>query len=531
VPTPEQVLPPLLAKLRAQRTYAKTFDSYYDGTHRIEIVEREYAETFGVLPGEARTLALRPPDTNVAAIGVDALSERLQVEAFRELDRVEVGDGSAETEAEGAARRLFEECDLDVQHRVGHTESLIKSRSFLLATPGRAGKAVVSVEDATQVAVLYSSEPPYDVIAAVKTYADPWTGRGMGKLWVTPDAPLTSPAPLVERYDLDSVGGGGTLWTPDSARRGLISGWQLSEPERLPWDEIPVGEIAYRTRLLAEPRSYIEPIASLADSYALLMAYLVIAARYGAIPVRWLAGVPLPRDPKTGEVRPFGWDPRNPDLPPRRAGAQNALASEDPSAKFGQLEAGQLAGFIGAIESILASITAITRVPQHYYGRGASSGISGETLKTSEAGLDRRVDDVTTYATQPYRKIVSLAVSSDLGRAVRLAPRWRDTRTVIEAQNADAFQKYVSSGLDLQTALERISFPPELIRQALARKADEQSRAALLLEGVNAVTGAGGNTAELVDAGAEDAAGVDDLDDRGGLDADLSSAAAATRAA
>lgn len=501
MPTPEQVLPPLLEKLRRQQLYAKTFDGYYDGSHRIAIVDQEYAETFGVLGGDARLLALRPPDTNVAAVGIDALSERLSIETFREGDRVGGAQGSAETAAETAARHLFDECDLEVQQSVGVTEALIKGRSFLLASPGTNG-TVVSVEDATQVAVLYSPEPPYDVVAAVKTYADPWTGNPLGKLWCLPDPTPGNATPRVQRYDLAAAGSGLILPPGVRARLGVVGGWQLSDPTDLPWTEVPVGEQAYRTRLLKEPRSYIEGIASLADSYALLMAYLVIAARYGAIPVRWLAGVPLPRNRETGEVLPFGTDPARPDLPPRRAGAQNALASEDPAAKFGQLEAGQLAGFIGAIDSVLASITAITRVPQHYYGRGASSGISGETLKTSEAGLDRRVEDVGTYFGQPWRKIISLAVSTDLGTPVRLFPQWRDTRTQIEAQTADALGKFVVAGVDLETAMQRVNFPPELIRQALARRDQEQTRAALLLEGVSAVTGAGGGTAGLI--------GVDD---------------------
>ncbi|RYZ32247.1 MAG: phage portal protein [Propionibacteriaceae bacterium] len=507
MPTPDQVLQPLLTKLGKQKKHAKLFGDYYSGQHRIQLIEDEYRDVFGLLPGDARLLALRPPDTNVAAVGVDALSERLAIESFAVVG----GDGgTGDQQAVDAARKLFDECDLDVQQSVGNTEALIKGRSFLLGSEGRAGSGtVVSLEDASQVAVLYSPEPPYDVVAGVKLSTDPWTGRAVGKLWVLPDPAGAGSLPRCQRYDL-TMPGGGLLLPPGVAQRmGVIAGWQLSEPVDLPWTEVPIGEVGYRTRLLEDPRSYIEPIASLADSYALLMAYLVIAARYGAIPIRTLAGVPLPRHPVTGAVLPFGTDPKNPELPPRRLGAQNALASEDPKASFGQLEAGQLAGFISAIESILASIVAINRVPQHYYGRGASSGISGETLKTSEAGLDRRVDDVTRYFGQPWRKIASLAVSTDLGRTVRLRPSWKDTRTRIDAQLADALGKYKDAGIDLQTSMELLGFDPVLIAKAVQRAAAEQAQAQLLLSGLDASTGVGGDSAALADPAADPV--VDDL--------------------
>lgn len=454
-PAPRDYLNRLTAQLELQQRHAKRFDAYYSGTRRLDLIESEYREVFGTHPQARDLLALTPPDTNVTAVGCHALAERIQLETFTSTrpasgfltgapsaDRSSQSDqpGSPaddqDTEAEDACRAIWMGSDMDVMQSVAVLESLVKGRSFLLNTRGPDG-VVMSVEDCEQVAVLRSVEPPYDVVAAVKVYPDPWGGPDLGKLWL-----FDGVADLV-------MGDGG---------------WRIGEFAAHGLDLPPVTELAYRQRLLAEPRSYIEPVASLADSYAVLMAYLVIAARFGAIPVRTMSGITLPRT-KSGLILPFGADPENPD---RRVpiSSHRALASESPDARFSQLDAGQLSEFIGAVDMILNSVTAIMRVPQHYFGRGATSGTSGEMLKSSEAGLTRRSDDVKRYLGSGFRKHASQATTMELGRQVLLHPTWANTETMIDAQQADAAGKYVTAGVPLSVALTKVGWPALLIDQA-----------------------------------------------------------------
>lgn len=467
-PSPQDWANRLVGQIRRQSVHAREFDDYYTGSRRLAIVEREYLEVFGQAPTSATLAELVPPDTNVSSVGVDALVERLQIEGWSALG-VPAGEQAVAESAriEVAAGNLWTGSDMDVMQSVAITEALVKSRSFLLNSEGPDG-AVISVEDPEQVAVARDVAPPYDVVAALKVAPDPWGGPDMSTLWL-PGA----------RYPL--------------RRKG--PGWDVGAGERSS-AAVPVVELAYRSRLLAEPESYIKRIASLADSYALLMAYLVIAARFGAVPIVTMSGVKLPRSPE-GMVLPFGADPARPERAPRRIGAQNALATEDPAGRFGRIEAGELAGFIGAIEMLTASIVALHRTPAHYYGQGARSGTSGETLKASEAGLTRRRQDASRYLGAGFRRAVSDGVSTDLGRPVRVAPRWADTETRLETQIADAFTKYVAGGLPLRTTLEHLGFPAATVERAMTLAASERTRADALLEAVAARTGAGGDSAGL----------------------------------
>jgi hypothetical protein len=460
VPTPNEWANRLHAQLEVQRKHARAHDDIYTGARRLAVVESEYRDVFGVQATAQDLLMLTPPDTNVAAVGVDALAERLQIEDF-----ALAGEGSAEEQnrVRAAAADAWDGSDMDVMQSVATVESLIKGRSYLQRGEGPDG-STLSVEDPEQMAVIRDHAPPYDVTAAIKVSDDPWGGGRISQLWL--------PGRQFSGRERDGA------WVLDNG---------VAAPDRP-----PIYELAYRQRLIAEPRSYIAPVASMADSYALLMAYLVIAARFGAVPIVTMSGVKLPRDPITGRVLPFGTDPMRPDLPPRPIGATEALATEDPKGSFGRIEAGQLAGFIAAIEMLQSSIMAIHRTPASYYGQGARSGTSGETVKASEAGLERRKSDAQRYFAATWRRAMSDVVSFDIGRPVRVVPRWANTETHIEAQDADAVQKYTTAGVDLRTTLEHIGFPRSTIEQAMARRAEAQADAALLLQGIDARIGAGG---------------------------------------
>ena len=53
-----------------------------------------------------------------------------------------------------------------------------------------------------------------------------------------------------------------------------------------------------KARLLADPTSEIEPIASLCDIVDLIEGLMVFAGHFGAVPIRYGTGLDVPRDPK-----------------------------------------------------------------------------------------------------------------------------------------------------------------------------------------------------------------------------------------
>jgi hypothetical protein len=454
-------------KVLEQKEHAETYDAYYSNEREIELIKSEYEDVFG--PNE-----LDPPRTNLSAVGVNAVAERLRVDGFR------VGDEENRAGADEAAA-IWRRNDLDVMHAIAHVETFVKARTFGLCWPGVDGKAVMTIEDPEQFAVARRPEPPYDVIAAAKFYTDDW-GFELAVLWL-PDG--------MRKYKAGSVGSG-DLWVPPGRTTGVSSRWRERDREAFvpaprPWRNrrVPVVEFANRQRLLREPTSSLVDVAPLADSHAKVLADLIIACSFGAVPIRTATGVKLPRNPdgtiKTG--------PDGAPIKPFDVRADRAMVSEDAVAKFGTLPAADLAGYVSALDQLLANVRIVTRVPQHYYGQGTTSGISGETLKASEASLVRLVNGMHDPLGMPYRTFMSLALqleSSEHADAP-VSVRWADTETRVEAQLIDGAQKLDSMAVPLEIILtEHLKMDPATVKRAIELRDEERLRGEAILRALNA---------------------------------------------
>lgn len=454
-------------KVREQKKHAETYDAYYSNERELTLITREYEEVFG--PN-----LLDPPVTNLSAVGVDAVAERLRIDGFR------VGDADNKAGAD-AANEIWRRNDLDVMHAISFVETLVKARTFGLCWPDRQGKAVQTIEDPEQFAVARRPEPPYDVVAAAKLYTDDW-GADLAVLWL-PEG----------MYKFRAGGAGsGELWTPLGRSVGVASRWRERDreaftPAPAPWrnKQVPVVEFANRQRLLREPRSELVDVAPLADSHAKVLSDLIIACSFGAVPIRTATGIKLPRD-KEGKLirRPDGTIEGTFDVR-----ADRAMVSEEEKAKFGTLPAADLAGYVSALDQILANVRIVTRVPQHYYGEGTSSGMSGETLKASEASLVRRVNGMQDPLGMPHRTFMSLALqleSSEYADAP-VSVRWADTETRVESQLIDGAQKLYAMKVPLEIILtEHLKLDPATVKRALEMREQEQLRGEAILRALNA---------------------------------------------
>lgn len=452
-------------RLNEQRKHARKYDKYYRGERELEVVKRDYREVFG-------TEEIAPPRTNVAAVGVDAVSERLGVQ------RVRVGDPE-DDEGNKAARELWRRNELDVMETICHVETLVKGSAFTLTWPGPDG-AVVSIEDCEQMAVARRQSPPYDVIAALKVYTDEWTGQELSVLY-RPEG----------MYKFAS-GSNQTLWTPTG--QAVKSRWRARDPAftRAPsqWarrDRVPVVEFADRQRLLSPPQSELVNVAPLADAHAKILADLVIAASFGAVPIRTATGIRMPRDekgnlkrhPVTGELEP-----------PFDVRADRAMVSERKEAKFGSLPPGDLAGYVAALDMLLREIRTITRVPLHYYGQSGLAGTSGETLKSSEASLVRRVQGMHPRFGLPWRKTVAFGLALDApdhAKATDISVQWTDPETRIRAAQVDQAAKLAEMEVPLEIVLvEELGYDRATVDRAMALRERAQLRGEEILRGIEA---------------------------------------------
>lgn len=467
-------------KILKQQRYAKPFEERYRNEYVLPFIAREYREVYGDVV-DLVWPTLTPPRTGTAAIGIDALVERLTV----------TGATSRRDEDAPAVRivqEAWEDNDLDVMHREAHREAFIKARSFAQVSRSADGqRSIVGIEAAEQMAVHREQAPPYDVDAAMKVSVDEWTGKPQAKL-------------LLPGRTLDLVEGPGPVADPEGSTK--TSRWVVDKETNTGLPGVPVVEFLCRPRLLADPVSEIDVISTMVDIVDLVEGLMVFAGHFGAVPIRYATGLPVPRDPrdpsgKTPLLGPngkpiIGFNPR----------ADHMWTSTDPDTKFGQLEPAGLASFVAWAEHASARIRAKTSVPGSYYGIDPKSHMSAELLKTDEAPMVRRVLSMGRDGSfgQAWRRVqqLILQIESPTTQA-RVRPRWADPETRVEAQATDSFQKVTASGLGISAAAEKIlGWDPELVARAVAEAAEERQRAALLAEGLAAQTGEGGGSAGLV---------------------------------
>jgi hypothetical protein len=459
-PTAMQWVKRLLEKIEKQKKYAHPYERRYCNEHILPFLQREYAEVYPglviasadgnvtehLLTGSMFSM-LDVPRSGTAGIVVDALTERLTL------------GGMTATDDENAAKLLekaWEDNDLDVMHHEGHRESLIASRSFgSVAREQNGDRAVVGIESASQAAVIREQAPPYNVSAYLKIWTDEWTGKRAGLL-------------RLPGYDYDLVEGDTAI--PDPEGSDVTSRWQVAgEPRETKLADVPVVEFAPRARLLKDPVSEIDPIASLVDIVDLVEGLLVFAGHFGAVPIRYATGLDVPRDPK---------DPTKPLLGPDgkpligfKPRADHFWANTNKDAKFGQLEPAGLASFVTWAEHAAAMVRAKTALASSYFYLDLKSHMSAELLKTDEAPMVRRIRRMGANGSlnQSWRRLGQYILQIEAPSArTRVQPRWEDPETRIESQLVDQFSKLTAGGLGVGTVAEKVlNWDTETVNKAV----------------------------------------------------------------
>lgn len=496
--TPLEWLRWLYPQLVARRRDIDRWVDHYRGRNIVEIVARDFVDIFEGL--------LDPPRTNLCAIATEAATERLEVDAFTVATFAEPAEGETlgerqiDEQGRRLAERVWHESDLDVWAEVCHTDASVRSMSYLMVWPTEAGNPSISVESARDVIGWGPQRPPYDLQVAIKVVDDPWDGGQVAEVFLAGEG--------VYRYRRDgsyarstmaALGAGGIA--SDVSERGLVvpgglrrdmSGWRPfaydGQPDNAlplpgPWREagmMPVVEVANSPSTDEPPVSDLEDVIPLAIASDRILADLMIAASFGAVPMRFATGVTLgkPERDEWGRVRYV--DDRGNEVPAFDTRADRVWVSPDPNSKMGTLEGSTLEGFIRAIQLIRTDFRARTRVPLHYFDMGGTSGTAGELLKALEGPLQRRIARISRRRGAAWRRVMRLALTllDDRYREVQIRTNWADTETRSEAQAADALSKLADAGVPLEMTLEHVlGWRAEQITRAMQLREQQQMSA------------------------------------------------------
>ena len=254
---------------------------------------------------------------------------------------------------------------------VAHREALLLGDSFVIVWADTFGRPKVTVESAKQVTVQLDPGTR-QVTAAVKR----WETK------TTTDAVLYEPD-LITRYRANQTG-------------ATTQGYNTVEQLANPLGVVPVVALRNSDRILNHRGvSEIEDLKPLVDGLNKVLADMMVTSEYVGRPRRWATGIELTEEPVLDADGNMTIDadgnPVTVEVNPIPEG-NRAMISESDQARFGQLEAANLAGYEASVRVLLAQIMAVSTLPGHYVGILTDNPASADALRAAEASLTTRAE-------------------------------------------------------------------------------------------------------------------------------------------
>lgn len=413
--------------------------AWYTGNQHPPAVPAKYLPSYELL--------LEMSTNPFAGLVVDAIADRVELTGIR-LDQ---------PQADLEIWRILEENHIDATQREVHVESLTYRYGYMSVWPtnDEAMPATIVPESALQ--VTHEEDPANGkTIAVLKMWTDEIANVVYSNLylpdgWYQWQAPPiasadsanpdgTAVAEIVNRYPEQNY-----QWTPrgmtaeelaDATEEEL-----LAEKQTNPFDpELPFVPFPNRPALVTGGTSEIDDLLPILKRIDKLTLDMMLAAEVGAFRQKWATGLEVPVNPETQEaIEPFD------------AAIRKLWVSESPDTKFGDFGATDLQPYLTAIDSQVATLSAVSRVPAHYLlSPSLVNPPSAETAMAADAGLVQKAEtQMKTWgeAYEQVTRLVLIAGGQEDRADINIEAVWEDPRNRSEAQVADAAVKW--SGLEV----------------------------------------------------------------------------------
>ena len=388
---------------------------YYLGEQGNPYLTARNLERYGTLFREFRE--------NLCAPVVDATASRLILEAVQSGDKA--------TDQAITAALAFN--DLGSRQRSVHTDALIMGRAWIICWPDERRRIRAHFNRGDVVEGVWDPDDETRLIAAVKRWRS-LDAEGKPSLRTT-----VYYGDRAERFHGDG-------WHPYDA-----DGEPSVQPHRM--GRVPVVPFG-------GGRSDLADVVPIQDALNKASYDLLVGMEFTAMQQRYVTGLDqVEYDPATGRMRdPFGpgglWIVGNPD------------------AKFGTLEAGDLAQMGGVSDSWRQAAARVARVPLHYLVQGGEFP-SGEALKTAEAPFAAKLASLAEEFGESWERLARLLVGLD--DDVVLQAVWRDTtpRNEVDRWNVAATKHML--GVSRRQILLEMGYGTETVDRILAERADEDA--------------------------------------------------------
>lgn len=462
--SPEWWLRRLLLALNVRRATTDVWRRYYEGQQPLDFLSRTYREAFSD--------SFRRWAANFTADAVDALADRLEVQAFR--------FGSVDVDAE--VWRVWQANRLDAGSQQAHLEALVTGVAYaLVESAGPGAPAVITVESADDCITEADPRNRTRRLAGLKRYID-----GDGFLVV-----IVYDAERVYRYrSIKAWSPTPALWPfrwpaqPNEWGELATAGFARLEVDGEDWGlehrvgAVPLVPLVNRPRIDGTGRSEVEPLTTHQDAVNFYRTGALIASRYLAVPQRYVvnyreelndAGIPI-RRLKAAPQEVWTFPPRDDD-------------PEGPEPRFdtsvGQFPAADLTMFTQLIEAEATWLANRANVPVDEVLASSRYVIpqSAEAIKSSEAPMLRKVGRLELFLGEGWEEVArtALRAAGDSSRADQLVAEtlWVPAETRNEAVRADAVTKLHAAGVyDDELSWDLLGVPEaEQARMRLAQAA------------------------------------------------------------
>ena len=406
---------------------------YYSGRHPLPSLPKNAAQAFLDFQRKSRTNFCRPV--------ADAPVHRLQV----------LGVTDAQGQADDDALRWWQANKLDSRQKLLYRTVMAQAQAYVIVGPH---PRRVEPDDGPP-SPLVTAEHPRQVIVE----HDPATGERAAalKAWWD-DVHRVGRATVylaggLQRYVTPQRRGPGQLpWGPES--------WEPDgDFEEHDLGAVPVVPFECRPDLMEDPQPEFAGVLDIQDRINLGVLNRMTAARYSAFRQKFVTGHKFRKrvDPATGlEVveQPFVPSP------------SAIWASEGENARFGQLDATDLSGFLKEHESDVRDMLVLSHTPAYYFASDLVN-ISADTVNALDVNHLAKVGEHQSTFGESWEDVLALCarqagVERDYSQS---EVRWADPRRLNPSVIADAATKKSSIGYPLAILAEDMGESPQRVRR------------------------------------------------------------------
>jgi hypothetical protein len=424
----------LLDRLRAQREYALPFYAWYSGQQPKPAVQARYRQAYELL--------LDMSTRGWARLVIEAISERLEIQG--------VLSGAGDEQVEQDAWRILQANHIDADQRLVHREVLIAGRGYV-GVSDLAGEPRLTPESMLQVTHAAAPGDPRRIVAALKVFVDDLAGETRAELY-------TPASVWVWQADVPHQGAG-LRYTVDewNGAQALRADNELGVVPFVPFENRPL--------ILVPGRSELHELTPIFRSIDFMIMNLLLATETAAFRQKWVTGLEVPKDPATGK-----------DVEPFKVALDRLFVGTSPDIRFGNFDDSDLSQYIKVIDSFVAELAAISRVPAHYLlSQTLANPPSAESLVAGESGLVSKVQDRQAQFGESWERVtrIALAIAGAEPEALELQVLWRDPAQRSPAQTADAAVKLQAIGVPTEALWEYVGYTPQQVDRMRSQAAEQ----------------------------------------------------------